>query len=59
MYVDSPRKIAKARHSRTSMVSKRDLEKRGIQESWEKEGGGGKMHNWRVRVDRGKEERAG
>ena len=33
-------------------VSNRDLDIVGIQESWEKEGGGNRMQSWRVRMDR-------
>ena len=37
-------------------VSKRDLDIVGIQESWEKEGGGDRMQSWRVRMDREEQE---
>ena len=32
-------------------VSQRDLDIVGIQESWEKEGGGNRMESWRVPMD--------
>ena len=40
-------------------VSKRDRHIVGLHESLEKEGGGGRIQSWRVRMDREKEERTG